>query len=166
MLQDSSNTLGEATIFDVMVVGVDTSRMKRSKAAVFLSGKMISTGAKSVSKSIQQLEHAVDILVWDGFIKRIRLELKVQNIVATAAMKSKIDLNLVASTLTKLIFEPEHFPGAIYRTPEGPVYLIFASGKIVITGAKSEAQVVTTESSLQSLLEQFRLSLVRSMNNS
>ncbi len=138
----------------------------QGRVTVFLSGKMISTGAKSVSKSIQQLEHAVDILVRDGFIKRIRLELKVQNIVATAAIESKIDLNLMATTLTKLTFEPKQFPGAIYRTPEGPVCLIFASGKFVIVGAKSEAQIVTTESSFLRLLEQFRASLVQSINNS
>jgi len=48
------------------------------------------------------------------------LEPKVQNIVATAAIGGNIDLHLVASKLPKLTFEPEQFPGAIYRTPEGP----------------------------------------------
>lgn len=77
--------------------------------------------------------------------------------VATATLKCRIDLHSVASTLTKLTFEPEQFPGAIFRTPEGPVCLMFASGKIVIAGAKSQEQVVAIESSLLSLLEQFRL---------
>jgi TATA-box binding protein (TBP) (component of TFIID and TFIIIB) len=65
--------------------------------------------------------------------------------------------NLVASTLTKCTFEPEQFPGPIYRTPEWPVCLIFASGKIAIIGAKPEEQVVDIESSLLKVLEQFRL---------
>jgi len=79
---------------------------------------MISTGAKSTSNSIGQLEHTIDILVREGFIKKIRVEPKVQNIVSTATVNSKIDPNLVASTLTKLTFEREQFPGAIYRSPD------------------------------------------------
>jgi TATA-box binding protein (TBP) (component of TFIID and TFIIIB) len=95
----------------------------QGRVTVFLSGKMISTGAKSVSKSIQQLEHTGDLLVRDGFIKRIKLELKVQNIVATSAIKSKIDLNLIASTLNKLTFEPEQFP-ALYTEVLKALYVL------------------------------------------
>jgi transcription initiation factor TFIID TATA-box-binding protein len=72
----------------------------------------------------------------------------------------------MASTVTKLTFEPEQFPGAIYRSSEGPVCLIFASGKIVIAGAKSEAQVATTESSVLDLLEQFRVNPTLPIPNS
>jgi hypothetical protein len=68
---------------------------------------MISTGAKSISKSIRQLEHAIDILMRERFINGIRVEPKVQNIVATTKIKSKIDLHSVASSLPKLTFEPE-----------------------------------------------------------
>jgi TATA-box binding protein (TBP) (component of TFIID and TFIIIB) len=106
---------------------------------------MISTGANSIAKSIEQLEHATKLLVREKFVKRTRLEPKVQNIVATGGIKSNIDLNRMAPTLTKFTFEPEQFPGAIYRSPQGRTCLIFASGKIVIAGAKSEKQLIDTK---------------------
>ncbi|MGB7956859.1 MAG: hypothetical protein WCF23_23035 [Candidatus Nitrosopolaris sp.] len=68
-----------------------------------------------------------------------------------------MDLNRMASTLAKITLEPDQFPGAIYRSPHGPACLIFASGKIVIAGAKSEKQVNDTEISLAKLLNQFRI---------
>jgi TATA-box binding protein (TBP) (component of TFIID and TFIIIB) len=64
--------------------------------------------------------------------------------VATSII-GKIDLNGMASTLTKIIFEPEQFPEAIYRSPNGFTCFIFASGKVVIAGAKSEKQITDTD---------------------
>ena len=127
----------------------------QGRVAVFFSGKMVSTGANSISASIEQLERTMEFLAMEKFIKRIRLEHKVQNVVATTDVKSKIDLNRAASILTKFSLEPEQFSGAIYRSPQGPTCLIFASGKIVIAGAKSEKQVIDTEMSLLKLLNRF-----------
>ncbi|MDP9288204.1 MAG: hypothetical protein M3P08_08410 [Thermoproteota archaeon] len=125
------------------------------RVSVFYSGKMISTGAKRIPASIEQLRHTMEILATEKFIERTRLEPKVQNILATTDLKNKIDLNRAASTLPRFNFEPEQFPGAIYKSPEGPTCLIFASGKIVIAGAKSEKQVINTETLLLGLLNQF-----------
>jgi transcription initiation factor TFIID TATA-box-binding protein len=127
--------------------GYVKDHMIRGRVSVFKSGKMISTGAKSISESIEQIKHTMEILAKEKFIEKVKLESKVQNIVATSNI-GKIDLNSVVSTLTKIIFEPEQFPGAIYRIPNGPTCLIFASGKIVIAGAKSKKQVIDTEISL------------------
>jgi len=135
--------------------GYVKDKIMQGRVAVFFSGKMISTGAISISASIEQLEHTMEILAIEKFIERIRLEHKVQNVVATTDLKSKIDLNRAASILTKFSLEPEQFPGAIYRSPQGPTCLIFASGKIVIAGAKSEKQVIDTEISLLKLLNRF-----------
>jgi transcription initiation factor TFIID TATA-box-binding protein len=129
----------------------------QGRVTVFPSGKMISTGGESIHKSIQQLEHTMEILVNDKFIDRVRLDPKVRNIVATANLGSKIDLKRMVSTLAKFTLEPEQFPGAIYRSPHGPACLIFGSGKIVIAGAKSEKQVNDTEISLAKHLNQFRI---------
>jgi transcription initiation factor TFIID TATA-box-binding protein len=131
----------------------------RGRVTIFLSGKMISTGSKSIRESVEQLVRAMDILTSEKFIARTKLDPKVQNIVATANLGSKIDLNKMATTLTKFILEPEQFPGAIYRSPHGPTCLIFASGKIVIAGAKTEKQAIDTETSLLKLQNKFFIDL-------
>lgn len=125
------------------------------RVTVFLSGKMISIGGKSIPESVQQLEYTKGILIREKFIKEISLEPKVQNVVATVDVKSKIDLNKMSSTFTGFSFIPEQFPAGIYKSLVGPTCLIFASGKIVIAGAKSEEEITATENSLLNLLNQF-----------
>jgi transcription initiation factor TFIID TATA-box-binding protein len=131
----------------------------RGRVTIFPSGKMISTGGKSIRESVEQLVHAMNILASEKFIEITKLEPKIQNIVATADLGGKIDLNRMALTLTKFTLEPEQFPGAIYRSPHGPTCLIFASGKIVMAGAKTEQQAIDTEKSLLNLLNKFFIDL-------
>jgi transcription initiation factor TFIID TATA-box-binding protein len=122
---------------------------------VFLSGKLISTGAKSVEGSIIQLEKAMELLVRNGFIKKVHLNPKIQNIVATVNLGSKIDLNEVVKHVSKITFEPDQFPGAILRMPEGPVCLLFVSGKIVVVGSKSEKKIENVLTYLDKILKPF-----------
>jgi len=71
-------------------------------------------------------------------------EITVQNIVATADLGAQIDLNTVAVTLglTSVEYEPEQFPGLVYRIDEPKVVLLlFGSGKVVCTGARKPADV-------------------------
>lgn len=81
------------------------------RVTIFKSGKMISVGATSVSESIKQLHHAMDLLVETKFTRAIKLEPKVRNLVATTEVR-KIDLINAVSELNKLIYEPEQFPPA------------------------------------------------------
>ena len=80
---------------------------------VFASGKPISTAAKSVARSIQQLEQPKDLLVSSDFVKRVSLVPKIRNVVATLDLQNRIDLNGFATSVSKSIFEPEQFPGLI-----------------------------------------------------
>jgi TATA-box binding protein (TBP) (component of TFIID and TFIIIB) len=53
----------------------------------------------------------------------------------------------LSKRLDRVIYEPEQFPALIYKTREGPTCLIYASCKIVVSGAKSEDNLSrTTES--------------------
>lgn len=63
--------------------------------------------------------------------------IQVENIVATANLGTELNLNAVTLSLglEKTEYEPEQFPGVIYRPEGGAVILIFSSGKIVITAA-------------------------------
>lgn len=115
---------------------VKDDKMKGS-VTVFFSGKMISNGANSVADSKEQLERTMNLLCKEGFARKVALRPLVQNIVGLLDMKRKLDLNFLATNLQKTMFEPEQFPGLIYKTPVGATCLIFSSGKVVIAGAKS-----------------------------
>ncbi len=81
-------------------------------------------------------------------------ELKIQNIVASASLGGMIDLEKSAYTLGKTMYEPEQFPGLIYRMQEPKVViLLFASGKLVCTGAKREQDVYDAVEKLHQKLE-------------
>jgi transcription initiation factor TFIID TATA-box-binding protein len=129
----------------------------QGRVTVFLSGKMISLGAKSVQGSVIQLEKAMNLLAKDGFVKKVRLIPKIQNIVATLNIGSRIDLNEVVTLIPKITFEPDQFPGAILRLNEGPVCLLFASGKIVIAGSKSEVDIKNAVVNLEKILKPFHI---------
>lgn len=66
---------------------------------------------------------------------------QLRNVVATALVGVKIDLRLLARKARNCEYKPSRFAAAIMRIREPrTTALIFASGKIVVTGAKSESQ--------------------------
>jgi transcription initiation factor TFIID TATA-box-binding protein len=68
--------------------------------------------------------------------------IQIQNIVASANLGMEVLLEKAAYLLENTMYEPEQFPGLIYRLVDPKVVLlIFSSGKMVITGAKSEEEV-------------------------
>ncbi|MEM2021927.1 MAG: hypothetical protein QXP80_06855 [Zestosphaera sp.] len=70
--------------------------------------------------------------------------IRVENIVATATLDQNLDLSAVARTVSNVEYDPEEFPGLIYRLSKPRLTaLIFNSGKMVITGAKDEDEVNT-----------------------
>jgi transcription initiation factor TFIID TATA-box-binding protein len=147
--------------YDLQVYGGRCGYVKyegmRGRVTVFLSGKMISIGAESIIESIQQLKKVMELLVDNNFIESVRLAPKIQNIVATMNLGNKIDLNRIAMEVAKITFEPDQFPGAILRMMEGPVCLLFASGKIVIAGSKSEVDIKNAVVNLEEIMKPFIL---------
>lgn len=118
-------------------------RIKVPKAAflVFTSGKIVCTGSKNVEDVRTAITNLVKTLKSIGF-ENINLEpeIHVQNIVASADLKSDLNLNAVALGLglENIEYEPEQFPGLVYRIKQPKVVvLIFSSGKLVITGGKT-----------------------------
>jgi transcription initiation factor TFIID TATA-box-binding protein len=132
-------------------------RLKRPKTAtlIFHSGKMVCTGAKSEKESRRAVMKVVKELKKGGIIIISKPELKIQNIVASASLGGMIDLEKAAYTLAKTMYEPEQFPGLIYRMDEPKVViLLFASGKLVCTGAKKEQDVFDAVQKLHKILEE------------
>ncbi|MEM2941659.1 MAG: TATA box-binding protein, partial [Thermoproteota archaeon] len=77
-----------------------------------------------------------------GIIEKTRPQITVQNIVASATLPGKIDLEHAVTGLERTMYEPEQFPGLIYRMHDPDVViLLFASGKLVCTGAVNEKMV-------------------------
>jgi len=66
------------------------------------------------------------------------MEIKVENVVASASAGVPLDLQKISMTLEDAEYVPEKFPGLIYRLKEPKTaLLLFSSGKLVCTGAKS-----------------------------
>jgi transcription initiation factor TFIID TATA-box-binding protein len=131
-------------------------RLKRPKTAtlIFNSGKMVCTGAKSEKEARRAVMKVVKELKKGGIIIISKPEMKIQNIVASANLGGMIDLEKAAYTLGRTMYEPEQFPGLIYRMEEPKVViLLFASGKLVCTGAKQEGDVYVAVDRLHVLLE-------------
>ncbi len=135
-------------------------RLKRPKTAtlIFNSGKMVCTGAKSEKEAKRAVMKVVKELKKGGIIIISKPELKIQNIVASGGLGGMIDLEKAAYSLGHSMYEPEQFPGLIYRMEEPKVViLLFASGKLVCTGAKKEPDVYVAVDKLHSLLEETSL---------
>jgi transcription initiation factor TFIID TATA-box-binding protein len=135
-------------------------RLKRPKTAtlIFNSGKMVCTGAKSEKESRRAVMNVIKELKKGGIIIISKPELKIQNIVASVSLGGRVDLELAVSMLVKTMYEPEQFPGLIYRMDEPKVViLIFASGNLVCTGAKKEQDVYDAVHKLHESLEEQNL---------
>jgi len=135
-------------------------RLKKPKTAtlIFNSGKMVCTGAKSEKEAKRAVMKIIKELKKGGIIIISKPELKIQNIVASASLGGTIDLERAAFELGKTMYEPEQFPGLIYRMDEPKVViLLFASGKLVCTGAKREQDVYEAVNKLHEILEEKNL---------
>ena len=135
-------------------------RLKRPKTAtlIFSTGKMVCTGAKSDKLAHSAIRKVVKELKNNGVIILGRPEIKVQNIVATANLHTNIDLEAAADILDNVLYEPEQFPALIYRMADPKVViLVFSSGKLVCTGAKSAEMVGEAIMKLYRILDEYGL---------
>ena len=135
-------------------------RLRRPKTAtlIFNSGKMVCTGAKSEQEARRAVMTVVKELKKGGIIIISRPDLKVVNMVASASLGGRVDLELAVGALGKTMYEPEQFPGLIYRMEEPKVViLLFANGKLVCTGAKKEQDVYDAVQKLHGSLEEQNL---------
>lgn len=131
----------EYVLFDHEVYGGRVAYIKapemHGKVSVFFSGKMISVGSCSEDEAQHDLTLTKDMLVQNGLIEQVDVEVIVRNIVATTVSDHTVDLEALSYEASAL-YEPEQFPAVIYKILEPKTtFLIFNSGKIVIIGAKS-----------------------------
>ena len=84
--------------------------------------------------------------------------INIQNVVASATLNQKVDLNAVVKGFPGVEYRPEQFPGLVFRLKRPKTAtLIFNSGKMVCTGAKSESEVHEAVKNLQENLQKAKL---------
>ena len=108
----------------------------RATILIFSTGKMVVTGLRKAAEAPRVVEKVVKNIKKAG-IKVSNPEITIQNIVASGDLHTNIDLNMAAIVMEYAMYEPEVFPGLIYRMQDPKtVFLIFSTGRIVCTGAK------------------------------
>lgn len=121
---------------------------------VFSTGKIVCTGLKSIS----DIRKAIDRLIKDlAKIKvkiKIKPRIKVQNMVASGKLGVDLNLSSLVMKLKNVEYEPEQFPGLVYRILDPNVnFLIFSNGELVCTGVKNKKML---EISVDHLIKDLR----------
>jgi len=118
----------------------------KTTALVFSSGKVVCTGAKTMDEVDRSIKKIIKTLEKINIKIKITPEIKVQNIVASGTIGMDLNLNVLAMKLPNTEYEPEQFPGLVYKLggavgADRATFLLFSNGKIVCTGTKSESEV-------------------------
>ena len=117
----------------------------KTSALIFSSGNVVCTGAKSMKKVKESIQAIIANIAKikikikeDGVIK----DIKVQNMVASGSIGMDLNLNSLAVQLENTEYEPEQFPGLVYKLADTrATFLLFSNGKIVCTGTRSEKKL-------------------------
>ncbi len=136
-------------------------RIKKPKSAVlvFSSGNLVCTGVKSVAQVKEVVDQVIKQLRKIGVRVTIKPKINVQNIVASGAINLDLNLNTLSLELENTEYEPEQFPGLVYKLEDPTAtFLLFSNGKLVCTGTKNKAQL---EDSMKQLNKNVRAALRR-----
>lgn len=133
----------------------------KSCTLIFSSGSMVCTGTKSEKEAKRAVLKVITELKKAGIIMTSgRPDFAIQNIVASIDLGDvSIDVEEAIHAAHNLgqsvMYEPEQFPGAIYRMKDPKVvFLIFSTGKLVCVGAKREEDVYRAVENLVAMLEE------------
>jgi len=114
----------------------------KTSALIFSSGKIVCTGAKSIAKVKEAINAIIKNIEKIKIKIKIKPQIKVQNMVASGSIGMDLNLNSLAVDLQNTEYEPEQFPGLVYKLPgTRATFLLFSNGKIVCTGTRSESKL-------------------------
>ncbi len=126
----------------------------RASFLIFASGKMNCVGAKSMDDAKLAIKKLTKKLRKAGVKIKAEPMVKVQNIVASFDFGREFDLERIARTFENTEYEPEVFPGLVFRLDEPKVVvLLFVSGKGVCAGAKSMVDIKKAAIKITKLLK-------------
>ncbi len=134
-----SNTEYNPEQFPGLVIRI---KEPKTSALIFSSGKVVCTGARSMDKVEESIKKIIKSLERINVKIKIKPVINIQNIVASGNIGMDLNLNTLAMKLENTEYEPEQFPGLVYKLPQAKAtFLLFSNGKIVCTGTKSESEV-------------------------
>ncbi len=114
----------------------------KTSALIFNSGKLVCTGARSMEMVKESIRKIIKILKKINIDITIEPKIKVQNIVASGNIGIHLNLNVLAIKLRNTEYEPEQFPGLVYKLKgTNATFLLFTNGKIVCTGTRNREEV-------------------------
>jgi len=130
----------------------------KTTALIFASGKVVVTGASSPEEAKIAAKKFAWIVRKIGFNNVRFREFKLQNMLGTVNVKFPIRLEgLSLHHYAHCSYEPEMFAGLIYKMRAPSVcLLIFVSGKLVLTGGKSRAELEQALDNIYPVLQDFR----------
>ncbi|RLG12728.1 TATA-box-binding protein [Candidatus Pacearchaeota archaeon] len=134
-------------------------RIKKPKSAVlvFSSGNIVCTGTKSVAQVREVIQEVIKQLRKINVKITTKPKITVQNIVASGEINLKLNLNFLALEMENTEYEPEQFPGLVYKLIEpNATFLLFSNGKLVCTGTKNRKQL---DFSMNQLLKNVKAAL-------
>ncbi|KAK6243629.1 hypothetical protein QUC31_010038 [Theobroma cacao] len=133
-------------------------RESRTTALIFSSGKMVCTGAETEQQSRLAARKYARIIQKLGFDVKFK-DFQIQNIVASCDLPFSVNLtHLGNSHYESSVYEPELFPGLIYRMKQSKVMIkIFSSGKIVIAGTHDRKEIFKACDNIYPILMSFRI---------
>lgn len=111
------------------------------RVTVFGNGKLISVGTKSPKQAEKELKKATTILQNYNLIKKSKIIPNVRNIVGIFNLGKKINIEKLARTMPRSMYEPERFAGLVFRIQGSLTALIFASGKGILVGGKTISEL-------------------------
>lgn len=129
----------------------------KTSALIFSSGKVVCTGARTLEKVEESIAKIIESLKKINIDIKIKPKITVQNVVASGTIGMDLNLNKLAMKLDNTEYEPEQFPGLVYKLMEAKAtFLLFSNGKIVCTGTKSKEQVFEAINKLVVILQKVK----------
>ena len=114
----------------------------KTSALIFSSGRVVCTGAKSMAKVRESVKQIIKNIEKIKVKITVQPKCTVQNMVASGSIGLDLNLNSLAIELPNTEYEPEQFPGLVYKLPNTrATFLLFSNGKIVCTGTRSESKL-------------------------
>lgn len=122
------------------------------------SGIILFTGIQDNNELVESINKLNNIMKKIGIDKETdnfnRDNAAIVNTVSVFDVGKKVNLHELSIKLglEKIEYEPEQFPGLIYRSELDPVVIIFSSGKIVITGVISASKLNETAKQIEKVI--------------
>ncbi len=149
-----SNTEYNPEQFPGLVIRI---KEPKTSALIFSSGNVVCTGARNMQEVDRAIQEIIKSLAKIAVKVTVVPQITVQNIVASGSIGMKLNLNVLAMRLENTEYEPEQFPGLVYKLNEAKAtFLLFSNGKVVCTGTKSESEVDKAMELLVDRLEEFK----------